>query len=92
LAITFVEEAQFSIDDGQYGFIPSGLPGAAAQNEWYNIPAILHNGSNFAFADGHAEFRFWIDKTTRGATNNNFVDPGPFWRDLRWIQNGIATR
>lgn len=51
LAMVFMEEAQFSIDDGQFGFSPSGLPGRAAVDIWLNIPAMVHRGSNFAFAD-----------------------------------------
>jgi len=90
-AIVFVEEVQYSIDDGDFGFSPSGLPGLGPVNEWYNIPAMEHRGSNFAFADGHVEFRRWVDGTTLGITTTDFTDPGPDYSDLRWIQNGIAT-
>jgi prepilin-type processing-associated H-X9-DG protein len=91
LATVFVEEVQYSIDDGQFGFSPSGLPGGAPVNEWFNIPAMEHRGSNFAFADNHVEFRKWVDGTTLGITANNYTDPGP-WDDLRWIQDHVATR
>jgi prepilin-type N-terminal cleavage/methylation domain-containing protein/prepilin-type processing-associated H-X9-DG protein len=91
-AMVFVEEAQFSIDDGDFGFSPSGLPGNGPINEWYNIPAIVHRGSNFAFADNHVEFRKWIDGTTYGISAIDYPDPGPDYADLRWVQNIVATR
>ncbi len=91
-AIVFVEEAQFSIDDGQFGFSPSGLPGSTPVNMWYNIPAMVHRGSNFAFADNHVEFRKWLNGTTLAIPNITYPDPGPSYADLRWIQDHIATR
>jgi prepilin-type N-terminal cleavage/methylation domain-containing protein/prepilin-type processing-associated H-X9-DG protein len=91
-AMVFVEEAQFSIDDGDFGFSPSGLPGNGPINEWYNIPAMVHRGSNFAFADNHVEFRRWVDGPTKGISVTDFTDPGPDYSDLRWVQNITATR
>jgi prepilin-type N-terminal cleavage/methylation domain-containing protein/prepilin-type processing-associated H-X9-DG protein len=90
-AIVFLEEAQFSIDDGQFGFSPSGLPAQAPVDIWLNIPAMNHRGSNFAFADNHVEFRKWIDGTTLSITANSYNDTGPK-RDLRWVQDRIATQ
>jgi prepilin-type N-terminal cleavage/methylation domain-containing protein/prepilin-type processing-associated H-X9-DG protein len=92
LAMVFVEESQFSIDDGQFGFSPSGLPGNGPVDEWYNIPAMVHRGSNFAFADNHVEFRKWVDASTKGVTATDYNDPGPDYSDLRWVQNITATR
>jgi prepilin-type N-terminal cleavage/methylation domain-containing protein/prepilin-type processing-associated H-X9-DG protein len=92
LAMVFVEEAQFSIDDGDFGFSPSGLPGNGPINEWYNIPAMDHRGSNFAFADNHVEFRRWLDGSTKGISTTDYSDPGPDYSDLRWVQNITATR
>lgn len=92
LAMVFVEEAQFSIDDGMFGFSPSGLPGSTPVNTWYNIPAMVHRGSNFAFADNHVEFRRWMNGTTMGIPNITYTDPGPSYSDLRWVQNITATR
>jgi prepilin-type N-terminal cleavage/methylation domain-containing protein/prepilin-type processing-associated H-X9-DG protein len=91
-AMVFVEEAQYSIDDGDFGFAPSGLPGNGPNNEWFNIPAMVHRGSNFAFADNHVEFRKWLDGSTLGIANTDFTDPGPDFADLRWVQNIVATR
>jgi len=92
LAMVFVEEAQFSIDDGDFGFSPSGLPGNGPVNIWYNIPAMVHRGSNFAFADNHVEFRRWRDGTTLNIPNITYTDPGPAYSDLRWVQDITATR
>jgi len=90
-ALVFTEEAQFSIDDGQFGFVPSGLPGQGPNNEWWNIPAMVHRGSNLSFADGHAEFRKWVDGTTFGIQTMDYMDPGP-WNDLRYMENITAMK
>ena len=55
-AMVFHEEAPFSIDDGDFGFSPSGLPGYGPVNVLFNVPALAHRGSNFTFADGHVRF------------------------------------
>jgi prepilin-type N-terminal cleavage/methylation domain-containing protein/prepilin-type processing-associated H-X9-DG protein len=96
-AIVFCEEVQWSIDDGQFADIPSGLPSNPEVDKWYNIPAMNHRGSNFSFADGHAEFRKWVDGSTLSLANtpspitfpinDNSLDHA----DLRWVQNGMAT-
>ena len=92
LAMVFTEEAQFSIDDGDFGFSPSGLPGNGPVNEWYNIPAMEHRGSNFAFADNHVEFRRWLDSSTLALNAvSTTLSSGPY-DDLRWVQDITATR
>jgi prepilin-type processing-associated H-X9-DG protein len=92
LAMVFLEEAQYSIDDGQFGFSPSGLPGNGPVNTWYNIPAMVHRGSNFAFADNHVEFRRWLEASTKNIASMPYTDPGPTFADLRWVQNVTATQ
>ncbi|HEY1717440.1 MAG TPA: prepilin-type N-terminal cleavage/methylation domain-containing protein [Verrucomicrobiae bacterium] len=92
LAMVFTEEAQFSIDDGDFGFSPSGLPGNGPVNTWYNVPAMEHRGSNFAFADNHVEFRRWLNGSTLAIPNITYTDPGPSYADLRWVQDITATR
>jgi prepilin-type processing-associated H-X9-DG protein len=92
LAFVFVEEVQWSIDDGDFGFSPSGLQGNGPVNTWYNIPAMEHRGSNFAFADNHVEFRKWVDAQTYLIPNITYTDPGPDYSDLRWVQDHTATR
>ena len=96
-AIVFAEEVQWSIDDGQFADIPSGLPTNAEYDKWYNIPAMNHRGSNWSFADGHAEFRKWVDGSTLALTTAPspiafpIADNSLDHLDLRWVQNGMAT-
>ncbi len=56
---TFVDQNEFSIDDGIFGMAdPSGRYGLA--DLWVSLPTDRHNqGFNLAFADGHAEFHRW---------------------------------
>jgi len=91
-AIVFIDEAPFSIDDGDFGFSPSGLPGYGPVNEWFNIPAMVHKGSNFAFADGHVELHRWINSATYGINMVNYIDSSPDHADLQWLQNAVATQ
>jgi prepilin-type N-terminal cleavage/methylation domain-containing protein/prepilin-type processing-associated H-X9-DG protein len=95
-AIVFCEEVQWSIDDGQFADIPSGLPTNPQVIVWYNVPAMNHRGSNFSFADGHAEFRKWVDGSTLQLTAYTgaaapFTDNSRDHSDLLWVQNGMAT-
>ena len=86
-----LEEEPFSIDDGDFGFSPSGLPGFGPVNEWYNIPALAHRGANFTFADGHVEFHRWVDSETYRIDAINYMDMSADHADLRWVQNAVAT-
>ena len=93
LAFVFTEEAEFSIDDGHFGFSPDGFPGQGPVNIWYNIPALWHRGANFSFADGHASFRKWMNGTTlniRGLSVNDLSPPRH--ADLRYVQSILATK
>jgi prepilin-type N-terminal cleavage/methylation domain-containing protein/prepilin-type processing-associated H-X9-DG protein len=97
-AIVFVEEVQWTIDDGQFANVPSGLPNYPEYDNWYNIPANFHSGANFSFADGHVEFRKWVDSPYSAPTA---PPPNPIsfpiadhtldHADLRYVQNGMAT-
>jgi prepilin-type N-terminal cleavage/methylation domain-containing protein/prepilin-type processing-associated H-X9-DG protein len=89
-AMIFLEEGPFSIDDGDFGFSPSGLPGYGPVNQWYNIPTTVHRGSNFTFADGHVEFHHWVNPETYGIKAVNYIDSSSDRADLRWIQNALA--
>ena len=54
----FVEEHPDSINDGYF-------INRFYHYEWIDLPASWHNdGANFAFADGHSEFRRWINAGT----------------------------
>jgi prepilin-type N-terminal cleavage/methylation domain-containing protein/prepilin-type processing-associated H-X9-DG protein len=51
----FVDENEYSIDDGCFAMYPTGT-----QNEWWNLPGSRHDrGSTWSFADGHVEYWKW---------------------------------
>jgi prepilin-type processing-associated H-X9-DG protein len=92
-AFVFVEEAEFSIDDGHFGFTPSGLPGAGPENVWENVPGLWHRGANFSFADGHASFRKWMDGPTLAINRTAWNDVAfPNHQDLRYVQSISAAK
>ncbi len=91
-AFVFAEEAEFSIDDGHFGFSPDGTPGQGPINIWYNIPALWHRGANFSFADGHASFRKWRNRSTLNIRSLSVTDPTPDPADLRYVQSILATK
>ena len=95
-AMVFTEEVAWSIDDGQFSEVPSGLPNHTQYTQWWNVPAMNHRGSNFDFADGHAEFRKWVESFTlsmqnQPATGAPYQDTSGTYDDLLWIQNAMAT-
>jgi prepilin-type processing-associated H-X9-DG protein len=92
LAFVFTEEAEFSIDDGHFGFSPDGTPGQGPINIWYNVPALWHRGANFSFADGHASFRKWMDGSTLAITTLTWTDRAAMHSDLRYVQSILATK
>ena len=93
LAFVFVEEAEYSNDDGHFGFSPSGLPNGGPINSWLNMPGQWHKGANFSFADGHASFRKWTDGTTLQIHDNpGGTDLSTDHSDLRYVQDALATK
>ncbi len=92
LAFVFTEEAEFSIDDGHFGFSPDGTPGQGPVNTWYNVPALWHRGANFSFADGHVSFRKWLDGSTLAITSTVWPDVAASHSDLRYVQSILATK
>ena len=93
LAFVFTEEAEFSIDDGHFGFTPDGSPGQGPENVWLNMPGLWHRGANFSFADGHASFRKWVDGSTLAITTNpGGNDASTDHADLRYVQSALATK
>jgi prepilin-type N-terminal cleavage/methylation domain-containing protein/prepilin-type processing-associated H-X9-DG protein len=90
-AFVFVEEAEFSIDDGHFGFSPDGQPGQGPVNIWYNIPGLWHRGANFSYADGHVAFRKWSG-TTLAITATVTTDAAADHADLRFVQSILATK
>jgi len=92
LAFVFVEEAEFSIDDGHFGFSPDGMPGQGPVNIWYNVPALWHRGASFSFADGHAGVRKWMNSSTLGINSLTTTDTSADHADLRYVQSVLATK
>jgi len=57
-ALTFIDEAPWSIDDGYFAL-------EVVPRVWQNAPAIWHfTGDNLSFADGHAEHWSWYEQHT----------------------------
>ena len=96
--IVFVDESENTIDDCNFGVIPSLLGTANPPcNHWENYPTARHgNAATFSFADGHSLAVQWtgrILKTleTQNALGNYTTDlTGPDLNDLRRVQAGIA--
>lgn len=56
MMIVFVDENEFSVDDGDFSVYPTG----SGQNKWWNLPGSRHNrGTTWSFADGHCEYWKW---------------------------------
>jgi prepilin-type N-terminal cleavage/methylation domain-containing protein/prepilin-type processing-associated H-X9-DG protein len=92
LVFVFVEEAEFSIDDGHFGFSPDGSPGQGPVNTWLNVPGLWHRGANFSFADGHANFHKWMNGSTLAITATSTTDASSDHSDLRYVQSILATK
>lgn len=55
--IVFVDENEFSVDDGDFA---TAVPGGPHDGQWWNLPGSRHNkGTTWSFADGHAEYWKW---------------------------------
>lgn len=88
--INFVDESQFTIDDGFFIiYMPTTAGGA--NDMWGNNPAFKRHGGNgtvFGFADGHTEVWKWKDPRTLTVTNNNASQSGN--EDIRRLQRAYA--
>jgi prepilin-type N-terminal cleavage/methylation domain-containing protein/prepilin-type processing-associated H-X9-DG protein len=90
-AIVFVCEDVLSLDDGHFGFNadPTSLV-------WVNFPAfgsVRHNrGSTFSFADGHIEFKRWINGETYQLTTIGQTDTSATHADFYWLVAHLATK
>lgn len=73
--------------------------------QWWDVPTNRHGGgTTFSFADGHTDYRKWVDKRTIGLTNDyengrdqangaapaNFVTTNPYNKDLDWLEKGAC--
>lgn len=88
---TFVDEHPDSINDGGMCVKCDAVRSAAI---FVDYPSSQHNGAcGFAFADGHAEIKRWLDPRTRirpAYTNKNNI-PSPNNRDIAWMQERSSS-
>ncbi len=96
--IVFVDESPNTLDDCNFGVIPSmlGTPYAPV-NHWNNYPTARHgNGAGFSFADGHAAAFRWTGQMLQNleakAVEGNYTADltGADLRDLRLVQAAMA--
>jgi prepilin-type N-terminal cleavage/methylation domain-containing protein len=53
----FIDENEYSIDDGDFAV---AVPGQIHAGTWWNLPGSRHcNGATLSFADGHADYWPW---------------------------------
>jgi len=78
----FVDEHPDSINDGWL------ITAVTDPNAWNDLPASYHNGAcGFGFADGHAEIKKWLEKSTLVPIKQfeySFF-PAPGSRDIQWL-------
>jgi len=96
--IVFVDESENTLDDCNFGLIPSllGTPYASCDH-WENYPTARHgNGATFSYADGHVAASHWTGGILRtleaGHVPGNYTEDltGPDLADLRQVQAAIA--
>ena len=87
-----VDESPDSVNDAAFGVGMEPYGGT-----WMDIPSILHDGGcGFAFGDGHAEIKRWIDsrtlalKVTYTAAAAHGVAQ-PHNPDIMWLQDGATA-
>jgi prepilin-type N-terminal cleavage/methylation domain-containing protein/prepilin-type processing-associated H-X9-DG protein len=69
----FGEEAQSTLDDGEFGMYPL-INGVVSQAVWWNLPANRHSGgSTWSFLDGRVEYYKWRGSVVAAKQN----DPTP---------------
>lgn len=79
----FIDERENSINDGWFAV---DMADTGANAIWVDLPAIRHNrGAVLAFADGHSEYKKWLDPTT---TSPSLIPktPSPNNQDIAWLQ------
>ena len=85
-----------SIDMGNFGVNMAGWPDKTSTYGFWDLPGFYHNGSgSFAFADGHSEFKRWMDPRTTPPVKPGIGYPDRFNSpknpDIGWLQDH-ATR
>ena len=87
--IVFVDENEYSVDDGCFAIYPAG----SGINEWWNMPGARHNrGCIFSFADGHAEYWKWHGSVVPNAEKPPYSQytPADNSDDLPRVQAGTV--
>jgi prepilin-type N-terminal cleavage/methylation domain-containing protein len=81
--LAFVDENEFSIEDGCFAVYPP----SSGVNEWWNLGGNRHNGCcTFSFVDSHAEVWKWHG--TSVLTFQSYDQPGDSSDDLPRVQRG----
>jgi prepilin-type N-terminal cleavage/methylation domain-containing protein/prepilin-type processing-associated H-X9-DG protein len=96
--IVFADESQNTLDDCNFGVIPSMMDtDHGVVDHWNNYPTARHgNSAAFSFADGHVAAMQWTGyllKTldAQAIPGNYTADlTGPDLNDLRRVQDGMA--
>ena len=82
LTWVFIDERENSINDGWFAVDMVSQGGSAT---WVDVPAMRHhNGAVLSFADGHTEFKKWLDGRTLAPLNPN--TPSSDNPDIAWLQ------
>jgi prepilin-type N-terminal cleavage/methylation domain-containing protein/prepilin-type processing-associated H-X9-DG protein len=92
----FIDMREDSINMGNFGVNMAGWPNKPASYGLWDLPSFYHGGSAaYAFADGHSEFKHWLDRrTTPPLTAGVAYIPrfnSPNNPDVAWMQDH-ATR
>jgi prepilin-type N-terminal cleavage/methylation domain-containing protein/prepilin-type processing-associated H-X9-DG protein len=92
----FVDMREDSIDMGNFAVKMAGWPDNPTLYGFFDLPGFYHNGSgSFAFADGHSEFKRWLDPRTTPPIKPGVGYPdlfnSPNNPDIAWLQQH-ATR
>jgi prepilin-type processing-associated H-X9-DG protein len=83
--IVFVDENEFSVDDGDFAIDPLDQNGKSTQNRWWNLPGSRHGkGTTWSFADGHAEYWKWHGSAV--LTFNGYYQAADSSDDLARVQ------
>ena len=95
----FLDEHPNSINDAAFAVKCDARDSGARMIDW---PASFHNGAGgFAFGDGHAEIKKWVDKRTIVPHKNSggmpnppggLNRPAPNSLDVAWMQDRASAR
>jgi len=84
--IVFVDENEFSVDDGDFATAVAGGP---HDGSWWNLPGSRHSkGTTWSFADGHAEYWKWHGSVV--LTFTGYYQTADSSDDLARVQAGTS--